>query len=757
MTFHQIPRGRFDSLQRYILLIVLALMVGLLWLGNARPFDEPSMLLSEYGRPFLAFVPNAGQNDTAVQYQAHLPGANLFFTDEGLTVGWAEGGMRLNFLGTSSSLAISGREAQPGVVNYMVGNDPDNWQTGLPTYGVVTYEGLYPGVSLAFNGQGSQLAAVFQIEPNADPANIGWAFEWVKPVLDETGALQLVSEGAAETAVTLSPPQAWQEVDGRDVDVTAAFRLDENGRVGLELGELDGGRPLAISTIMTYGSGGSWDIARAIAAGPTGKAYVSGETAAPIFPLANPYQPEYGGGATDAFVTVFTPDGQSLVYSTFLGGSERDAAFSIAVDNNDRAFVLGSTGSTDFPLVNPIQNYGGGYADTFVTVLTPDGQSLSYSTYLGGSDTDGFFYLDGSGIVLDGSGRAYVTGSTMSSDFPLVNPKQPVFGGERDAFVSVIAPDGQSLVFSTFLGGSSADQALDIAIDGNSRIHVGGYTTSSDFPLVNPLFPDLNGYDDAFVTVYAPNGQSLEYSTYLGGNSGDYVRGIGVNSNGQTYVTGYTWSSNFPLANPFQPDYQGLTDVFVTVFAQDGQSLIYSTYLGRGDYDNATSLVIDGSGRVYIAGRTYSSNFPLVNPLLTFGGGHMDAFITVFSPDGQSLDYSTFLGGSSNERVSDIDLDGNSRIYVTGSTSSDDFPLADPIQPTYGGSADGFVSVIAHDGQALEFSTYLNGAYPGPTSVDVSGLGKTAEPNPALYLLALGLLVLLFVGVWLGNCSRNYS
>jgi hypothetical protein len=534
MTFHQIPRGRFDSLQRYILLIVLALMVGLLWLGNARPFDEPSMLLSEYGRPFLAFVPNAGQNDTAVQYQAHLPGANLFFTDEGLTVGWAEGGMRLNFLGTSSSLAISGREAQPGVVNYMVGNDPDNWQTGLPTYGVVTYEGLYPGVSLAFNGQGSQLAAVFQIEPNADPANIGWAFEWVKPVLDETGALQLVSEGAAETAVTLSPPQAWQEVDGRDVDVTAAFRLDENGRVGLELGELDGGRPLAISTIMTYGSGGSWDIARAIAAGPTGKAYVSGETAAPIFPLANPYQPEYGGGATDAFVTVFTPDGQSLVYSTFLGGSERDAAFSIAVDNNDRAFVLGSTGSTDFPLVNPIQNYGGGYADTFVTVLTPDGQSLSYSTYLGGSDTDGFFYLDGSGIVLDGSGRAYVTGSTMSSDFPLVNPKQPVFGGERDAFVSVIAPDGQSLVFSTFLGGSSADQALDIAIDGNSRIHVGGYTTSSDFPLVNPLFPDLNGYDDAFVTVYAPNGQSLEYSTYLGGNSGDYVRGIGVNSNGQT-------------------------------------------------------------------------------------------------------------------------------------------------------------------------------------------------------------------------------
>jgi hypothetical protein len=756
MTFHQIPRGRFDSLQRYILLIVLALMVGLLWLGNARPFDEPSMLLSEYGRPFLAFVPNAGQNDTAVQYQAHLPGANLFFTDEGLTVGWAEGGMRLNFLGTSSSLAISGREAQPGVVNYMVGNDPDNWQTGLPTYGVVTYEGLYPGVSLAFNGQGSQLAAVFQIEPNADPANIGWAFEWVKPVLDETGALQLVSEGAAETAVTLSPPQAWQEVDGRDVDVTAAFRLDENGRVGLELGELDGGRPLAISTIMTYGSGGSWDIARAIAAGPTGKAYVSGETAAPIFPLANPYQPEYGGGATDAFVTVFTPDGQSLVYSTFLGGSERDAAFSIAVDNNDRAFVLGSTGSTDFPLVNPIQNYGGGYADTFVTVLTPDGQSLSYSTYLGGSDTDGFFYLDGSGIVLDGSGRAYVTGSTMSSDFPLVNPKQPVFGGERDAFVSVIAPDGQSLVFSTFLGGSSADQALDIAIDGNSRIHVGGYTTSSDFPLVNPLFPDLNGYNDAFVTVYAPNGQSLEYSTYLGGNAGDYVRGIGVDSNGQTYVTGYTWSSNFPLANPFQPDYRGLTDVFVTVFAQDGQSLIYSTYLGRGDFDNATSLVIDGSGRAYIAGRTYSSNFPLVNPLLTFGGGYNDAFIAVFAPDGQSLDYSTFLGGSGGEREPDIDLDGNSRIYVTGSTSSDDFPLANPILPTYGGSLDGFVSVIAHDGQALEFSTYLNGAYPGPTSVDVSGLGKTAEPNPTLYLLALALLIVLLAGARLVRSRTGY-
>jgi hypothetical protein len=709
----------------------------------------------------LAFVPNGGQNDTAVRYQAHSPGVNLFFTNDGLTLAWTggsesqAGGARLNFLGANSTPDVSGREAQLGVVNYMLGDNPDNWQRGLPTYGVVTYEALYPGISLAYSGQGRQLAAVFQVEAGADPAQIGWAFEWGRPVLDEAGGLKLIFDGqAAETAVTLSPPVAWQTVDDQDVAVTAAFSLDERGQVGLALESYDTERPLAILTNMNYGGIGSWDIAWAIAAGPTGIAYVVGETGAPIFPLANPYQPEYGGGSRDAFVTAFAPDGQSLVYSTFLGGSEGDIAYGIAVDDMNRAFVAGSTGSMDFPLSNPIQSYGGGFSDTFLTVLAPDGQSLAYSTYLGGSSSDGL--NEGAGdIVLDGSGRAYVVGETASPDFPLANPQQPVFGGDRDAFVTVFAPDGQSLDYSTYLGGNSYDGAQGIEVDSNGQIYVTGNTWSSDFPLANPLFPILNSATDAFVTVYAPNGQSLEYSTYLGGNNSDYGKGIGVDSNGQIYVTGDTASSNFPVASPYQQDYGGGNrDAFVTVFAQDGQSLVYSTYLGTGSWEQVSGLFVDGSGRAYLVGQTGSPNFPVVNPLLTFGGGCCDAFVTVFAPDGQSLEYGTFLGGNSGETGTDIALDGNGRIYVTGHTTSDDFPVANPFDSTYGGSVDAFVSVIAQDGQSFEYSTYLHGAYPNPTSVEVSELGQTAESNRTLYLLGIGLLAVFFLGVWLVNGRR---
>lgn len=761
MTYMQLPKQR--TMLPYLLLMMVVVILAVILPGvlsgiAATKTAAAPLSAVDFGRLPLAFVPNGGQSDTAVRYQAHSPGVNLFFTNDGLTLAWTggseseAGGARLNFLGANSTPDVSGREAQLGVVNYMLGDNPDNWQRGLPTYRVVTYEALYPGISLAYSGQGRQLTAVFQVEAGADPAQIGWAFEWGRPVLDEAGGLKLIFDGqGAETAVTLSPPVAWQTVDGQDVAVTAAFSLDERGQVGLALESYDTERPLAILTNMNYGGTGSWDLAWAIAAGPTGIAYVVGETGAPIFPLANPYQPVYGGGSRDAFVTAFAPDGQSLVYSTFLGGSDTDAAFGIAIDNNDNAFVVGTTESTDFPLVNPLQNYGGGFSDTFVTALAPDGQSLNYSTYLGGSSGDGFVYNNGGGIVLDASGRAYVAGSTFSTDFPLFNPQQPVFGGGTDAFVTIIAPDGQSLEYSTYLGGINNEAVNDIARDGNGRIHIGGTTGSPDFPTANPLFPNLSGFDDGFVTVYAPDGQSFEYSTYLGGNNSDYIQGVGVDSNGQTYVTGYTWSTNFPLANPYQAVYGGLTEVFVTVFAQDGQSLVYSTYLGKGDYEQATSLVVDGSDRAHIVGRTWSSNFPMVNPLLTFGGGCCDAFVTVFAPDGQSLEFGTFLGGSFSESGMDIALDVNGRIYVTGYTVSDDFPVVNALDSTYGGSLDAFVSVIAQDGQSFDYSTYLHGSYPEPTSVEVSELGQTTESNQTLYLLGLGLLAVLILGFWLVN------
>lgn len=753
MTYHQMPQGRFDSLQRYILLIVLALMAGLLWIGYTRPFDEPSLSMPEFGRPSLAFVPNAGQSDAAVQYQAHLPGANLFFTNEGLTVGWAEGGMRLNFLEASPSLAINGREAQPGVVNYMLGDNPDGWQTGLPTYGVVTYEELYPGISLAFNGQGSEVAAVFQLEPGAEPSQIGWTFDWAAPVLDGRGALQLVSDGGAETAVTLSPPQAWQEVDGRDVPVSAAFRLGEDGRVGLSLAEYDRGRPLILATILSYAplGGGPTDVIKDITIGPSGQIYVSGETYAPIFPLANPYQSTHGG-ELDVFVSVFAPDGQSLVYSTFLGGGDNEFFSDAAVDALGKVFVTGATSSENFPLANPYQpTTGGGFGDAFITVFAPDGQSLVYSTFLGGDENDWAH-----GIALGANGYAYIAGETTSSDFPLANPLPPPNGGNLGGFgfITVFAPDGQSLIYSTFLGGNSIDEATAIAVDGNGRAYVAGYTASSNFPLVNPYQSTISGGIDIFVTIFAPDGQSLDYSTFLGGAASEDVQHMAIDGAGRIYITGGTSSWNFPMVNPYQPFYGGdYQDGYATVFAADGQSLVYSTYLGGSGFDTSSGIAVDENGRAYVAGTSRSENFPIHNPYQAALNSFEDAVVTVFAPNGQPY-YSTFLGGNGGEGAHSIAVDENGRAYVAGFTSSSDFPLVDPFQSSFSFTTEGFITILTPDGQSLDYSTYLHGGYPGgPTAVEVTDFAG-AEQGSAVWLLALSLLLLLLAGAWLANRSR---
>lgn len=743
------------ELGRRLFLPLLLLLLGLLFVvGYVRPFSTtPVEISSPYHFP-LTFVPNAGQSDGVVRYQAHLSGANLFFTDEGLTLGWVSGeaaeagGLRLNFLGANSTPVISGREAQAGRVNYMTGDNPDDWQTALPTYGVVTYEGLYPGVSAAFYGQGNQVAAVFEIQSDVDPAQIGWAFDWANPVLDVSGALQLVPEGAgAKTAVTLAPPQAWQEVEGQKTAVAAAYHLDENGRVGMTFGAYDAGKPLVVRSIMGYGSEDSRDIIRAIAIGPTGKVYVTGETAATIFPLENPYEDEHGNSWLDGFVTVFNPDGQTLVYSTFLGGDSDDGGHDIAVDGNDNAFVTGWTRSSNFPLENPIQSdYGGGYTDGFVTAFTPNGQ-LIYSTYLGGSDLDNrsapAIAQDNrseGGISLDNNGRAYVTGYTRSDDFPLVNEIQSNLDGIADVFVTIFAANGQSLEYSTYFGGSGGEVAYDIALDSSGRIFIVGRTGSVDFPVVNPFQFD---YANGFVTILTADGQSIDYSTFLGGSSEEVLNAIEVGDDGAFYVTGFTKSSNFPLENPLQSTFRGNTDIVVTAFAPDGQSLLYSTYLGMGDWDRAYDISVDAEGRAYIVGETWSSNLPLVNPLMSFGGGDADAFAAVFAADGQSMKYGTFLGGNSKDGGLTVALDENGRLFIAGYTFSDDFPLVNPFQSSYVGGHDGFISVIAADWQSLDYSTYLNGAYPAVTSVGVTSLEQEATGDS----LVLALFVLVVVGL----------
>ena len=328
-------------------------------------------------------------------------------------------------------------------------------------------------------------------------------------------------------------------------------------------------------------------------------AYVCGVTTSPDFPVINAIQPNLAG-FDDGFITKINADGSALVFSTYLGGSVANWATGIAVDSSGATYVTGFTSSADFPTVKPIQATLGGplrVPEAYVTKYTPDGTALAYSTYLGGTASD-----IGIGIAVDSGGRAYVTGITESIDFPTKNAFQPTNAGGDDAFVTKINAAGSAFVYSTYLGGSDFDSGRAIAVDSKARAYVTGQTNSSDFPIFNAIQPGCGGCPDAFVTKINATGSSLMYSTYLGGNANDDGRGIAVDEFENIYVGGNTESSDFPVAIPLQPRNQGSSDMFVTKLNALGNVFLFSTYLGGKGSDTAKGIALDSAESIYIAG-----------------------------------------------------------------------------------------------------------------------------------------------------------
>ena len=422
-----------------------------------------------------------------------------------------------------------------------------------------------------------------------------------------------------------------------------------------------------------------------------------------------------------------------LVYSTYLGGSGGDQGNSIAVDGSGNAYVTGVTDSTDFPTVNSMQSTNGGDYDAFVTKLNPTGSALIYSTYLGGDGID-----DGNGIAVDASGNAYVTGRTDSTNFPTTaSAFQPTIGGiYGNAFLAKLNATGSALVYSTYLGGSGDDSGNSIAVDTSGNAYVTGYTDSTNFPATAGAFqPTIGGmFDNGFVTKLNPTGSALVYSTYLGGSGDDSGQGIAVEASGNAYVTGSTDSTNFPAtAGAFQPTIGGMFDNgFVTKLNPTGSALVYSTYLGGSGNDSGNSIAVNTSGNAYVTGYTDSTNFPVTAGAFqpTIGGMFDNAFVTKLNPTGSALVYSTYLGGSGDDSGNSIAVDTYGNAYLTGITSSTNFPTVKPLQSSYGtGQSDVFVSLLNPNGSALVYSTYLGGS---PTAD--TGLGITVDGSGNAYV-----------------------
>jgi len=312
-----------------------------------------------------------------------------------------------------------------------------------------------------------------------------------------------------------------------------------------------------------------------------------------------------------------------LVVETEWGNVIEKKPIIYQMDGNDRLMIEGEYNITDINKFSFILDDN--YNPNLELVIDP---VLEYSTYLGGDDHD-----SGSDIVVDASGVAYITGGTFSTDFPTLNPYQGTFQGSHDAFVTKLSSSGNSLVYSTYLGGGGSDNGYDIAVDASGMAYITGYTESTDFPTLNPYQVTNQGGRDAFVTKLNSSGNSLVYSTYIGGSGVESGFGIAVDASGMAYITGYTSSTDFPTLNPYQGTYQGFSDAFVTKLSSSGNSLVYSTYLGGSVHsENGRGIAVDASGMAYITGFTESTDFPTLNPYQgTYQGGGADAFVTKLS------------------------------------------------------------------------------------------------------------------------------
>jgi hypothetical protein len=495
----------------------------------------------------------------------------------------------------------------------------------------------------------------------------------------------------------------------------------------------------AMLVYSTYFGGNNSDMGRSIAVDGLGNAYVAGHTWSTDFPTTPGAFDRTANGWQDAFALKVTPDGSALAYSTYLGGNYYDWGWGIDVDAAGSAYVAGGADSLDFPSAPGSYDTTPDGSDGFVVKLSPDGGSLVYGTFLGGA----FFSEEARAIAVDATGAAYVTGMTASRNFPTTPgayDREQLFGNEPEAFVTKLSPDGSSLVYSTYLGSRGADYGNDITFDSDGSAYVTGltysnFTATSNFPVTAGAFDTTyNGFQDVFVAKFSADGSALRYATFLGGAGEEQGLGIAIDAAGTAYVAGYTYSSTFPttpgaLDTTWDND---LTDAFVVRLNSTGTALLLGTYLRghTGDaHDEALAIAVDGEGSAYVTGQTGAIDFPATAGAFDVDfNGPLDAFVAKLNPAGTDLVYATYIGGNGDEYGMDIAVDSAGAAYVTGRTSSRDFPTTEgAFDRTFGGigdATDGFVAKLTADGAALEYATYLGGSsYENPRSIDVDGQG----------------------------------
>lgn len=685
----------------------------------------------------LSFVKNNGQEDQRAHFTTNYKGRRFFFSPDRITsvelehkekqvpeLGHFPGpvedsdelkngvALELSFTDANPNLTPEGVSQQPGYHHYFRGNDSDKWRNSIPHYKELRYAAVWEGVNLEISASEDGLKMNWLLDKPLRASSIQLHWAGVDSLeIDATG--NLLVHHALGTLTDLAPI-AYQEIDGIKIPVDCAYQLYGEFDFGFELtGDYSTEVPIVIDPIFqyaTYLGGSGVDIGQGIAVDSQGHAYVTGYTYSLDFPVTPGAFQTTIAGSYNVFITKFSSDGASLIYSTYLGGSGLDNGYSISLDTQNYAYITGSTGSNDFPTTpGAFQTTPGGI---FVTKLALNGESLVYSTYLGDNVAD-----IGYGIAVDFLGCAYVVGTTSSNVFPTtpgafqtVFPLSALYAG----FVTKFSTDGGSLVYSTYLSGEGYNYCFDIDLDAYGYAYITGHT-DGDFPVTAGAFQTTSTNTSAFVTKLSIDGSTLAYSTLLGGTSFSQGTGIGVDSHGSAYVVGNTSSTDFPVTpDAFQTTYGGgIADSFVSRLSPSGGSLIGSTFLGGSNADYGADISVDMQGHAYVIGTTLSPNLPTTPDVVPSTlRGDSDSFISIFSADLTNLLVSYYLGGSGYEGpgYNTIALGPVGAVYATGGTSSTDFPVTSgAYQTALNGTYDAYITKTA-------FAFYRK------ASVDITGL-----------------------------------
>ena len=697
----------------------------------------------------VAFEPNVGQTDAHAKYLAHTGRATLWLTPRGAVMSIAAGAERksgtavleLRFQGGNHAPRMDAEDLRPGVSNYFVGRDSSKWHTGVPQFGKVRYRNVYPGIDVVFYGNPQDLEYDFIVRPGADPSKIRLMFDGADSIAADASGDLTLKIGSVE--IRNRKPRIYQRTAGGDKLVGGGYVVLGKQRAGLAIDRYDPKETLVVDPVLSYGTylgGSGTDVANSIAMDAEGNLWVTGSTNSSNFPLRNRgFFPNTN--STDlAFISKFNPSVAgyySLLYSTFLGGSTSDEAFGIALDKSGNAYVTGRTLSHDFPMKHAFQNTfnttqnctdSSGNASichhTFISEITANGQALVYSSYLGGSYQDEAF-----GIAVDSNGTAYVAGQTNSTDFPTAgSPYQSALKGSFDCFLSEIAANGTSLVYSTYYGGTAADTANAIAVKAPGVVDITGTTLSTDLPMSSNAYQSTASYkgntsgtnlSDAFIaefTVTQGGTGGLTYATYLGGADGSTIgAAIAVDSAGIIYATGSTNADDYPVTpGAFHTKYAGSTsengyagpgDAFITKLNPSGSGsgqLVYSTYMGGALDDQGFGIAVDPAGIITVVGQTDSYGFPVTGDAFQrYDSGPSpteQGFVSRFDPSKSgmaSLLYSTYLGGSSGDSLDAVAVDPTGTwVAVAGTVSSTNISVTPGgYQQTYGGgSSDAYVA-----------------------------------------------------------------